>query len=220
MNRVRIWDLPTRVFHILLALALVGSVVSAKIGGNAMVWHFRLGYLVGALLIFRLVWGLVGGQWSRFGSFLHAPKAVLSYLRGSPGPNDEVGHSPTGALAVFAMLGMLVVQVLTGLVADDEISNVGPLNRFVSSALSARATGWHQTWGQWIILGLVAMHLAAIVYYTRVKRKTLVGPMIHGDKDLPHPVAASADTQGTRLGALLVAGVAVAIMWWVSRFAM
>ncbi|MEN9418897.1 MAG: hypothetical protein RI988_2517, partial [Pseudomonadota bacterium] len=62
---IRIWDLPTRAFHGLLALAVVGCVVSAKIGGAAMVWHFRLGYLVFGLLLFRVIWGLVGGRWSR-----------------------------------------------------------------------------------------------------------------------------------------------------------
>ena len=90
---VRVWDLPTRVFHWLLATTVIASVTSAKIGGNAMVWHFRLGYLALGLLAFRLVWGLVGGRWSRFSSFLYSPAALLRYLRGQPRPDDrfEVG---------------------------------------------------------------------------------------------------------------------------------
>ena len=73
----RVWDLPTRVFHWVLACCVVGSVISAKIGGNAMVWHMRLGYVVFTLLAFRLVWGLIGGRWSRFASFIYSPAAVL-----------------------------------------------------------------------------------------------------------------------------------------------
>ncbi len=216
MKTVRIWDLPTRVFHWILVLSLVGSVITAKVGGNAMVWHFRLGYLMASLLIFRLLWGLWGGRWSRFSSFIHSPRAVWRYLCGQGSPSDDVGHSPSGALAVFAMLGILAVQVATGLVADDDIANVGPLNRFVSSALSAKATGWHQTWGPWIIYGLVAMHLAAIVYYTRVKRKRLVTPMIVGDKTLPGDPPPSTDSWTSRLQALVILLLAMSVMIWVS----
>ncbi len=218
MIKVRIWDLPTRVFHWMLALTMVASVVSAKIGGNAMVWHFRFGYLMAALLIFRLVWGLIGGRWSRFSSFLYTPRAVLAYLRGQRDPQDlwEVGHSPAGALSVFALLAVLLLQVATGLVADDDISNIGPLNRYVSSAVAGKATGWHGHWGQWIIIALVVLHIAAIVYYTRVKRKQLVGPMLHGDKHLAVAVDPSRDTWGTRITAALVWLLGLGVMWWVS----
>ena len=78
---VRVWDLPTRVFHWLLAAAVLGSVVSAKVGGGAMVWHFRFGYLVLTLVCFRVLWGVVGGRWSRFVSFIYAPGTVLRFLR-------------------------------------------------------------------------------------------------------------------------------------------
>jgi cytochrome b len=80
-ERVRVWDLPTRLFHWLLALAVIALVVTAKVGGNAMVWHFRLGYFVLGLLVFRLLWGLVGGRWSRFGSFVYKPSTTWRYLR-------------------------------------------------------------------------------------------------------------------------------------------
>ena len=162
LQRVRVWDLPTRLFHVVLALAVIGAVVSAKIGGAAMVWHFRLGYLVFGLLVFRLLWGFLGGRWSRFASFLYSPAVTLRYLRGRATPADrlEVGHSPLGALSVFAVLAVLAVQVATGLVGDDEIANVGPLNRYVSGATGLAATAWHKQWGQWIILALVALHVA------------------------------------------------------------
>lgn len=219
LRRVRVWDLPTRLFHWVLAGCVIGSVISAKIGGNAMVWHFRLGYVVLALLAFRLLWGVVGGRWSRFTSFIYSPAAVLRYLRGQ-GRADEhldVGHSPTGALSVFALLAILAVQVGTGLVADDEISNTGPLIRFVSGATSSLATSWHKTYGQWLIISLVVLHVAAIAFYLVKKRQNLVGPMISGDKTLPDAVPASADSATSRgLAIALLAACAGGVAWLVS----
>ena len=206
---VRVWDLPTRVFHWALALTIVGSVITAKVGGAAMAWHFRCGYLVLALLAFRLLWGIVGGRWSRFASFVYAPATVLRYLRGQahPGEHLDVGHNPLGSFSVFGLLLMLVLQVATGLVADDEIASVGPLNRFVSNATASLATGWHQHWGQWIILTLVALHIVAIVFYLKHKRINLVWPMLLGDKHLPAGTPASVD--GPRQRVLAVAIVAL-----------
>lgn len=215
---VRVWDFPTRLFHWVLAAAVIGSVASAKIGGAAMVWHFRFGYLVFGLLLFRLAWGLLGGRWSRFSSFLYGPAAVLRYLRGQPreGERFDVGHNPLGALSVFALLLVLVVQVATGLVGDDEIASVGPLNRFVASATGLAATAWHKRWGQWLLLGLVALHLAAIVFYAW-RRHNLIGPMLHGDKLLPAGVPGSADDGAMRLRAFVVAAVCTAAVWLVVR---
>lgn len=215
---VRVWDFPTRLFHWVLAAAVIGSVASAKIGGAAMAWHFRLGYLVFGLLLFRLAWGLLGGRWSRFSSFLYGPAAVLRYLRGQPraGERFDVGHNPLGALSVFALLLVLVVQVATGLMGDDEIASVGPLNRFVASATGLAATAWHKSWGQWLLLALVALHLAAIAFYAW-RRQNLVGPMFHGNKALPAEVPGSADDGATRLRALALAAVCAAAVWLVVR---
>ena len=161
-HTVRIWDLPTRLFHWALAASVIALVVTAKVGGNAMVWHLRLGYVVLALLVFRLVWGLVGGRWSRFGAFLYSPGRLVRYLRGTGHPEDGVGHSPLGALSVFALLGVLLAQVGTGLLSDDEIAFQGPLTRFVSNAVVGQATGYHKEIGQYLVLGLVALHVRAI----------------------------------------------------------
>jgi len=214
---VRVWDFPTRAFHWLLAAAVIGLVVTGKVGGGAMVWHFRLGYVVLGLLLFRVLWGFVGGHWSRFVRFAYGPGALLRYLRGQSRPDEhhDVGHSPTGALSVFALLLLLGVQVGTGLVADDEIANVGPLNRFVSGSLAGDATGWHKGYGQWILLTLVALHVVAVLVYL-VRGRNLVAPMIGGDKRLPAHTPAAADTAGTRLLALVLAALCAAGAVWVA----
>ncbi len=216
---VRIWDLPTRLFHWLLALTVVGSVITASIGGGAMVWHFRLGSLAMGLLLFRLVWGVVGGRWSRFASFIYAPGTVLRYLRGQqrPGEHLDVGHNPLGAGSVLAMLGLLVAQVATGLFADDEIANVGPLNKFVATATGLAATAWHKNYGKTIILVLVGLHVAAILFYRFKKKTDLIGPMIGGDKPLGAEVPAARDDGRTRLVALVLALVCAGVVAWVMR---
>jgi cytochrome b len=222
VRRVRVWDLPTRLFHWLLALTVVGSVVTGTVGGAAMTWHFRLGQVALALLVFRLLWGVVGGRWSRFASFFYTPGTVLRYVRGEhrPGEHLDVGHNPLGAGSVFAMLAILVIQVGTGLVADDEIANVGPLNRFVATATGLAATSWHKTAGKFIVIALVVLHVGAIVAYRVRKRLDLVGPMLSGDKALPATmpeVPASRDDARTRALALVLAVVAAALSAWVMR---
>ncbi|MGL4809895.1 MAG: cytochrome b/b6 domain-containing protein [Giesbergeria sp.] len=218
LSAVRVWDLPTRAFHWVLALTIVGSVVSAKIGGNAMPWHFRFGYVVFALIAFRVLWGLVGGRWSRFSSFIYAPGTVLRYLRGQSRADEhhDVGHNPLGSFSVFALLGILAMQVASGLMADDEIANVGPLNRFVSSSIASQATHWHKDYGQWILLALVALHVAAILYYLLGKKTNLVRPMIGGDKSLPTGTPGASDNGATRLLALLLVVICAGCVSWVA----
>ena len=216
LQAVRVWDLPTRSFHWLLAACVVGSVISAKIGGNAMVWHFRFGYVVFTLLAFRILWGLVGGRWSRFASFIYAPGTVVRYLRGQARPDEhlDVGHSPLGALSVFGLLALLAAQVGTGLFADDDISNTGPLIKFVSGATSSLLTKWHKNVGQWLIIALVLLHIGAVVFYLVKKNRNLVRPMLTGDKLLPAQVPASVDHLPSRALALLLAGGCAALVAW------
>ncbi len=217
VTAVRVWDLPTRAFHWVLAACVVASVASAQIGGNAMVWHFRLGYMVFTLLAFRLLWGMVGGRWSRFSSFLYAPGAVLRYVRGASRRDEhhDVGHSPLGALSVFALLALLAAQVGTGLFADDEISNTGPLISFVSGETSLALTRWHKNYGQWLIISLVVLHIAAIAYYFFRKRRNLWQPMLSGDKQLAPATPASVDGARSRALALLLIALCAAAVAWV-----
>jgi cytochrome b len=218
LQATRVWDLPTRLFHWVLALAVIGSVVTAKVGGSLAIWHPRLGYLVLALVAFRIAWGLVGGRWSRFVSFVYAPGTLLRYLRGRarPGEHLDVGHSPLGALSVFALLAVLLFQLGTGLMVDDEIFFKGPLNRFVEVDTGLFATSLHKTWGQWLVIGLAVLHVLAVGVYL-LRKKNLIGPMVGGDKLLPPGTPASADGLPQRGLALLLALAAGALAWWISK---
>lgn len=214
-NSVRVWDLPTRVFHWALVACIVGSVVSGYVGGAWMVWHARLGYAVLTLLLFRLVWGFVGGYWSRFAAFLYSPRSVLAYLRGQAHPDHLVGHNPLGAGSVLAMLIVLLAQVGTGLVGDDEISFTGPLNRFVETGKGLAATWYHKQVGQWLVIGLVALHVGAVLYYLLRKKDNLIGPMLAGDKQVSHVTRSSRDDAASRGAALVVLLACAGLVAWV-----
>jgi cytochrome b len=218
LYRVRVWDLPTRVFHWALALCIVGLLITGNVGGNAMVWHFRIGLTVLALLLFRLVWGLVGGRWSRFAAFIYSPGSIINYLKGNGKPEHSVGHTPTGAGSVFALLAILLAQVASGLVSDDEISNAGPLTRFVSTATVNLATNYHKNIGKWIILALVALHIAVIVFYLW-RKQNLIKPMLQGDKHLVVAASASRDDAASRMGALVIFCICAVFVVWISGLA-
>ncbi|WP_411881970.1 cytochrome b/b6 domain-containing protein [Polaromonas sp. YR568] len=218
LHKVRVWDLPTRFFHWALVACVIGLAVTGTVGGNAMVWHFRFGYTVLALLLFRIVWGLVGGRWSRFGAFIYAPQSVINYLKGQGKPEHGVGHSPIGAGSVFAMLGFLVAQVGTGLLSDDEIAFAGPLTRFVSNATVSLSTNYHKNIGKWVLLALVLLHIAAIVYYLS-RKHNLVGAMLHGDKELVVQAPSARDDTVSRVAAVLILSVCGGVAYWVSTLA-
>jgi cytochrome b len=214
-HAVRIWDLPTRVFHWALFVCVVGLIITGNVGGNLMTWHFRLGFFVMTLLLFRFVWGLIGGKWSRFASFIYAPSTVIAYLKGKGKPEHSAGHNPLGAGSVFALLAFLALQVGTGLISDDEITNQGPLARFVSNSSVSLANWWHKDIGKWAIAALIVLHIAAILFYLYKKKENLIKPMLDGDKHMPLPVEPSKDTAGSRIVALVVLAICGGFVYWV-----
>ncbi|MDD2881218.1 MAG: cytochrome b/b6 domain-containing protein [Rhodoferax sp.] len=201
---VRVWDAPTRLFHWSLVACVVGLVVSGQIGGGAMVWHFRFGYGVLTLLLFRTIWGFQGGHWSRFTTFVYTPRQVLRYLQGLDEPHQHVGHNPLGAISVFAMLVFLALQVTSGLMSDDEISAAGPLTRLVSSQWVNYATYYHKEIGKLVLILLVILHLGAIAYYLLNRRENLIRPMVLGDKSLTFPAQEASDTIANRIKAAVI----------------
>ena len=215
LTKVRVWDLPTRVFHWALVLGVIAQAITGLVGGDAMAWHFRVGYSVLALLLFRIIWGLVGGRWSRFRAFAYSPQSVLDYLKGRGKPAHGVGHSPIGAGSVFAMLLFLLAQVGSGLFSDDEIATAGPLTRFVSNSTVSLATKYHANIGKWVLLALVLLHIGAIIYYLRRKHH-LVGAMLHGDKELVLAAPPSRDDAVSRAAALVILAACAGLAYWVA----
>jgi cytochrome b len=189
-ERLLLWDLPTRLFHWLLVLAVLAAFVTGSLGGNLMLWHGRIGLFILGLLGFRLAWGLVGSTYARFAQFFPTPGKLLTYVRGQW---QGQGHNPLGALSVFALLGALSFQALSGLFTNDDIVFTGPLFSLVDKASSNQLTGLHH-WVSNLLLLLIGLHLLAIGFYRLAKRENLVSPMIRGWK--PGPAAASAQGGG------------------------
>ncbi len=211
VRSIRVWDLPTRLFHWLLAITVIGSFVSVKIGGNAMDWHARFGYSALALLGFRWCWGFLGSRYARFAQFIRGPKAVVAEIRGVHPVLP--GHNPLGAISVMVLLAIFTLQAALGLMTTDEIAFDGPLVKHVSTDLVELASRLHQQL-EWVLIGLVALHVGAIVFHARVRRHNLVPAMIHGDQRvLAQSSALSArDDWSLRIKAAVIAAFIVGLV--------
>jgi len=207
---VRVWDLPTRVFHWALVVLTAGVFTTGLIGGNLIVWHGRVGVAIGGLLAFRLAWGVVGSTYARFAQFVPGPGRIATYLRGQW---KAPGHNPLGALSVLGLLGVMIFQVVSGLMANDDIAFEGPLYAMVSKSTSDWMSSLHRQ-NIWIVGGLITLHVLAILYYARVKKNNLVKPMITGVKEFSEPAPQSA--QGGGLVSFVVAVAFAAATVWVA----
>lgn len=201
----RIWDLPTRLFHWLLVLAICGAWYTGSTGGTLLVWHGRLGLFILGLLSFRILWGFLGSTYARFAQFVRGPATLASYLHGHW---HGLGHNPLGAFSVIALLAVCLTQASTGLFAyNDDIGFEGPLHRLVSSKSGELSTTVHHVAFDGLLV-LVGLHLAAIFFYLVVRRKNLIRPMVTGITDEPGAPA----TGGGALRFLLAVLVAGAIV--------
>jgi cytochrome b len=183
-ERVKVWDPVLRIFHWSLATLVIVNWLLGKFGPTVKTYHFWIGYTILGLVIFRIIWGIIGPNPARFVNFLRGPKATLAYMRHIPRrqPSLSPGHNPMGALSVVAILLVLLWQVGSGLVMDpDDFINVGPLADQVSRDINRAALGWHDL-GSDVIFALVVLHIAAIAFYRIWKREDLVRPMITGWK--------------------------------------
>lgn len=182
-SKVKVWDLPTRAFHWLLA----GCVAAAWWSGDAgkMDLHFILGYVVLGLLVLRLAWGFVGFHTARFSQFVKGPKAAAAYVRyrlGLPGGEPPpLGHNPIGGWMVIALLLALALQAGTGLFTSDDIMVDGPLTSYVSSKAVVLLSTIHRVEAK-VVLILAVVHVAAVIVYLAIFRENLVRPMITGWK--------------------------------------
>lgn len=213
-SHIKLWDAPLRIFHWTFAVAVVAAITTGWLGGGLMVWHGRLGLLVLGLLMFRLLWGFAGSTYARWSRILGAAFGVKSYLQGNW---QEAGHNPLGALSVLAMLGLVGFQVISGLMATDDIAFKGPLYALVSSDTGSWLTGLHRQ-AKWLLVGFIGLHLAAIAWYTLVRRKPLVGAMIKGRARREHPAQRDA-RGGSLLAAVLIVLLAVGTVWGVQSAA-
>lgn len=205
-----VWDLPLRVTHWALALAVAGSFATHYAGIEWFAWHRRCGYAVLVLAVFRVLWGIVGTRHARFANFVRSPIAVLQYVRGRAA--RPVAHNPLGALSVLALLALLLLQAGSGLLANDEIMSMGPFYGWIAPELSNRITSLHRNSSD-VLLVLVALHVAAIAWYALVRGERLVLPMVTGRKPAADLPAGEAITHSrTPLAVAIVAALVFALV--------
>lgn len=217
-SRVRVWDLPTRLFHWALLSLIVSAYLTRTYSDDpTLYWHRINGYAVLALLLFRLLWGFVGSSTSRFAAFLPLPRAAFRYavalLRGRP--RHYLGHNPLGAALIFAMLLAVTAQAIAGLFTNDDVVAEGPLHKFVSEAVATRAGAYHAR-GIWIIAALATVHVIANTGYQIFGRDRVLTAMVTGfkpalDYDDPSPVRLAPAWKAAACAILAVAIVAAGV---------
>ena len=211
-----VWDLPVRIFHWALALLVISQLVTATLGGNAMQVHAFGGYAILALVLFRILWGFFGGTHARFRDFVRTPEAVVRYAKSILGESHAAhrGHNPLGGWSVLAMLGSLLMQAASGLFANDDVMMEGPLAKHVSERASTIATAIHDV-NAAVLLTLIAIHLAAVLFYLLAKKENLIAPMITGRKPSATPRQPARD--GSVWLAALLLGCSAAAVYFVIR---
>ena len=172
-NRILVWDLPVRIFHWSLALSFAVAYLSSESERWQLV-HIASGYVLAALIIFRLIWGFVGSRYARFSEFVRGPAAIRDYLLGllRLRPPHYTGHNPAGALAVLALLTLGLLTAASGWANLNEIG--GELaNRLLEELHEGAAA---------IMLAVVGIHVAAVLLTSVLHRENLVAAMISGYK--------------------------------------
>lgn len=207
---IRLWDLPVRIVHWSFVVLLAAMWWTGEEGDLEL--HKQLGMVFLALLAFRLIWGVFGSETARFTQFVKGPGTVFAYLKRNKAGAAPIGHSPLGGLSVLALLFLLSLQIGLGLIAQDvDGIESGPLSHLVSYETSDAAREWHELIFN-IILGFVALHVAAILFYLFARRDNLIMPMISGRKvmnDVAQP------RSGSLIAFLSCAAIACALMWWI-----
>ncbi len=179
-----IWDLPLRIFHWALLISVVVSLVAAEVLDDIDL-HLQSGQVVLGLLVFRLIWGIIGPPSAQFHRFIRSPKTVIAYLKGEP--VSYQGHNPLGALSVVGLLAVLIIQVVSGLGADDEIFTTGPLAQFLTGEQIEWATSVHHL-NHRVLYLLILLHVGAIAFYWFRRKNNLVKPMLTGHSAAQTPI--------------------------------
>ena len=206
-----LWDLPTRVFHWSLPILLPLAWWTAEEGNYDA--HEWIGYTLLVLVLFRIVWGFIGSRHSRFRDFLAGPRAIVAYLKGQG--SESPGHNALGGWSVMALLGLLLIQALSGLVNTDDVFFSGPLHYWVPDELRDSLGAWHDDYGFYVLLGFIALHIAAVLFYQFARRQLLVQAMWRGRADGRTGNSASVPLWRALLVVLVVAG----LLWGLVSFA-
>ena len=179
---VRVWDLPTRLFHWLLVNGLVLMYLTAITG--KMRWHLYIGLFLFGLIIFRILWGFLGSQSARFKDFVKGQKEIRRYLKGHMSENEQPGHNPVSALMSIALMALVSLQIISGMLASNLKARFsGHLVQLIPDSIIPFAQKAHSVLF-WILLGFSVVHIVGIVLHGLIKKQNLFTPMITGYKKI------------------------------------
>jgi len=215
IRMVTVWDLPIRIFHWLISFNVIFLLVTGNIGGDWILWHIRAAYLLSGLIIFRILWGIKGSYYARFSSFIVSPIKGFTYLKqifsGEAEPHYQ--HNPAGALMVLVLMIALSTQFLAGTVITDDIMWYGPFYQWVSGALAEMGTALHHQM-EWVLIGLVILHIAAVMFHQFWLKEKIIQAMIHGKKHRQEQSAKPVVVNRLVLiGILVLSGIWVYWLW-------
>lgn len=218
---IPVWDIWVRLFHWALVLVIAASFVTDQV--SDLDSHYLAGLTVLGLVIFRLLWGVVGSPTARFSHFIKGPRAVLAYVKYAFGrrPSFSFGHNPAGAVMVIVLLLLLLAQAVSGLFNTDDVLFEGPLYDNASSAVTDFMGSWHAAFGN-LILAFIGLHIAVVLLYRLFKSENLVRALITGSARLPRAVSTAVAQNGEAKFAsplkaivcmVIAAAVPLAIHW-------
>ena len=196
-TKILVWDAPVRVFHWLMVLSFFGAYLTAESERWRLV-HVTLGYTMGGLVTFRIIWGMIGTRYARFSNFIRGPAAVVRYVKSllKGQPEHTIGHNPAGAVAIVLLMVLSVLIVASGWAIFNEIGG---------NLLSEL----HEVTGNLMLL-VVGVHVAGVAVSSWLHRENLVRAMVTGEKE-------GAPVDGIRWTwwpVAIMMGVAVLGFWW------
>jgi cytochrome b len=172
MKSVLIWDLPTRLFHWLLSSGfIVAAAISLLLGEDSPLfpYHAIIGLIIALMVCLRVIWGVVGTRYARFGTFVFGPGAVIEYMKSTiaRGGTRYIGHNPGSALAIFALLALVLALAVTGVMMGQGNEGVEDIHEILA----------------WVAVGVVVVHVLGVALHTILHRENITASMIHGKKD-------------------------------------
>lgn len=208
-KNVRIWDIPTRLFHWLLVAGIVAQWLTGDYLDDAIDWHFTIGYCVLGLILFRLVWGFVGTRYARFSHFSLHPKHAIKYAKSMTDKNSKVyaGHNPVGSWMAIVLLFIVLLQAVSGLFVSDDVFSEGPYRSVANQSVLAAMEFLHFNLFD-VLLILIGLHVLAALLYQFVKKQAIISAMFSGKKAVEAtPINGSKLVLAIVIAAMIAAGV-------------
>ena len=179
---IKVWDGFIRFFHVSLIVLIVTLYISAE--NDALALHLVCAYTLLALMITRLIWGIIGSDTAKLSALIHSPKAAITALKTA---KPHVGHNPAGSYMVIIFFALIFSQLISGLMSSDDVSTQGPLVAYINSKWVELASDWHHSNFELLLIAIV-VHISAIIIY-QLRGKALAKAMVSGyqNTDLPAP---------------------------------